>query len=231
MKDLLERILKYIPGFLHDYVTLVTGPRAFFEERLTEKREDYVKGLVFLGVSFSLVFLLAWFRLAPEREFSEVFVFGFVVSLFFFALLAAALIVTGKLFGMMPATTGLLMYLSFVEGTAMFLRAVVYTVGLMFVRTLSDSFYRFMLLGDTYVHFVGARSYINSFVDEFQEPDPATEALSRTIILVSLGIGLLFSLFVYGTSWRVLFPRYASSGKVLVAFVVFFSARLLVWGF
>src|SRR5262245_11274387 len=171
MKELFEKILTHIPGFLHSYVSILTGPRIYLSDRLSGSNEEYVKALTFLGVSFSFVFLLSWIKLAPEHDFWNVFIFGFIVSLLLVAFLSAILVGIGKLSGMRPNYKGLITYVCYLQGVVQLFTAVTSIVGLMFIRTVSDTFYRFLLLSDSYVHAIGAKPYIEDFLRNFEPPD------------------------------------------------------------
>jgi hypothetical protein len=58
MKDLLEKILGYLPSYLGDLVQLVTRPKRFIAERNTGRKGDLLKALTFLGISLSVCFIL-----------------------------------------------------------------------------------------------------------------------------------------------------------------------------
>jgi hypothetical protein len=231
MKELFEKILTYIPGFLHSYVSILTGPRIYLTDRLSGDNEEYVKALTFVGVSFSIVFLLSWIKLSPEHEFWNVFIFGFIVSLLLIAFLSAILVGIGKLFGMRPEYKGLITYVCYLQGVVQLFTALTSTIGLMFIRTISDTFYRFLLLSDSYIHVIGAKHYIEDFLQNFEQPDPETEALVQGIVIIMFTISVTFSFFMHAVSWRALFENSESSrGKIVLSFIAYYMAKLLLIG-
>src|SRR5438876_5918373 len=68
MKDLLEKILAYLPSYIGDLVQLVIRPKRFIAERNTGQEGDLLKALTFLGISLSIGFILQA-PLLPEKNF------------------------------------------------------------------------------------------------------------------------------------------------------------------
>jgi hypothetical protein len=58
MKDLLEKILSYLPVYIPDLVRIVSGPKRFVAERNKGSEEDLIKAFTFLGVSLAIFFIL-----------------------------------------------------------------------------------------------------------------------------------------------------------------------------
>jgi len=58
MKDLLERILSYLPVYIPDLVRIVSGPKRFVAERNRGDEGELIKALTFFGVSLAIFFIL-----------------------------------------------------------------------------------------------------------------------------------------------------------------------------
>lgn len=58
MKDLLEKILSYLPVYVPDLTRLVSGPKCFVAERNKGQEGDLVKAFMFLGISMAIFFAL-----------------------------------------------------------------------------------------------------------------------------------------------------------------------------
>lgn len=70
MKDLLERILKQLPGYLPDLASLVTRPKTAILRWVGEAGGDLTKPLTFVGVSVAIGFLLQLPQLGKEDTFT-----------------------------------------------------------------------------------------------------------------------------------------------------------------
>ncbi len=70
MKDLLERILKLLPGYLPDLASLVTRPKTAILRWVGEAAGDLTRPLTFVGVSVAIGFLLQLPQLGKEDVFT-----------------------------------------------------------------------------------------------------------------------------------------------------------------
>ena len=70
MKDLLERILKQLPGYLPDLASLVTKPKTAILRWVGEAGGDLTRPLTFVGVSVAIGFLLQLPQLGKEDVFT-----------------------------------------------------------------------------------------------------------------------------------------------------------------
>ena len=70
MKDLLERILKQLPGYLPDLASLVTRPKTAMLRWVVEAAGDLTRPLTFVGVSVAIGFLLQLPQLGKEDVFT-----------------------------------------------------------------------------------------------------------------------------------------------------------------
>lgn len=61
MKELLDRILNYLPAYLSDFVAIFLGPKTFVAAKKLDSKEEWQNALVFLGIStaISLMFVKA----------------------------------------------------------------------------------------------------------------------------------------------------------------------------
>jgi len=69
MKDLLEKILSYLPVYIPDLVRIVSGPKRFVAERNKGSEGDLIKAFTFLGISMSIFFILQAPLAATGRDF------------------------------------------------------------------------------------------------------------------------------------------------------------------
>jgi hypothetical protein len=58
MKDLLEKILSYLPVYIPDLVRLVSSPKHFVAEHNKGNEGELIKAFTFFGVSLSIFFIL-----------------------------------------------------------------------------------------------------------------------------------------------------------------------------
>jgi hypothetical protein len=58
MKDLLEKILSYLPVYIPDLIHIVSRPKHFVAERNKGNEGDLIKAFTFLGVSLAIFFIL-----------------------------------------------------------------------------------------------------------------------------------------------------------------------------
>lgn len=70
MKDLLERVLKQLPGYLPDLASLVTGPKTAIVRWVGEASGDLTRPLIFVAVSVAIGFLLQLPQLGKEADFA-----------------------------------------------------------------------------------------------------------------------------------------------------------------
>jgi len=86
VKDLLERVLKQLPSYLPDLVSLVTGPKAAILRWIGETTGDLTRPLIFVAVSVAIGFLLQLPQLGKEHDFTTL-----VASMAVFKVLALVL--------------------------------------------------------------------------------------------------------------------------------------------
>lgn len=70
VKDLLERVLKLLPGYLPDLASLVTRPKTAMLRWVGEAAGDLTRPLTFVGVSVAIGFLLQLPQLGKEDVFT-----------------------------------------------------------------------------------------------------------------------------------------------------------------
>lgn len=86
MKDLLERVLKQLPTYLPDLVSLVTGPKTAILRWIGKTKGDLTRPLIFVAVSVAIGFLLQLPQLGKEHDFTTL-----VASMAVFKVLALVL--------------------------------------------------------------------------------------------------------------------------------------------
>ena len=85
MKDLLEKIVSYLPVYIPDLIRLVSSPKSFVAERNTGSEGDLTRPFTFLGVSRGISFILQagvpaknfFYRLCSPRNSVSFFVVVF----------------------------------------------------------------------------------------------------------------------------------------------------------
>ena len=68
MKELIEKILTYLPRYLMDFGSLVSGPKRFMAQKNTTEEDTFVQSLIFLGVSLVLVVVMTAPLLPPGKD-------------------------------------------------------------------------------------------------------------------------------------------------------------------
>ena len=100
MKDLLERILKQLPGYLPDLASLVTRPKTAMLRWVGEAGGDLTRPLTFVGVSVAIGFLLQLPQLGKEDVFTTLVasmaVFKVLALLMFAAIIQLVFRVAGR---------------------------------------------------------------------------------------------------------------------------------------
>jgi hypothetical protein len=84
--DLLERVLKQLPGYLPDLASLVTAPKTAILRWVGEAAGDLTRPLIFVAVSVGIGFLLQLPQLGKEADFATL-----VASMAVFKVLALVL--------------------------------------------------------------------------------------------------------------------------------------------
>jgi hypothetical protein len=70
VKELLERLLKQLPGYLPEMAQLLAGPKTAMLRWIDEARGDLTRPLVFVGLAIAIGFLLQVPQLAKEQDFT-----------------------------------------------------------------------------------------------------------------------------------------------------------------
>ena len=68
MKEVLEKILAYLPVYIPDLTQLVSGPKHFVAERNRGQEGDAMKAFTFLGISMAIFLLCRRFLWFPVRS-------------------------------------------------------------------------------------------------------------------------------------------------------------------
>jgi hypothetical protein len=68
MKDLIEKILAYLPQYLTDFGSLFSGPKRFMAQKNTRAEDTFGQSLIFLGVSLVLVVVMTAPLLPAGRD-------------------------------------------------------------------------------------------------------------------------------------------------------------------
>jgi hypothetical protein len=68
MKDLIEKIVAYLPQYLVDFGSLFSAPKRFIARKNTTAEETFGQSLLFLGVSIVLVVIMTAPLLPPGKD-------------------------------------------------------------------------------------------------------------------------------------------------------------------
>lgn len=68
MKDLIQKILSYLPQYLMDFGALFSGPKRFMAQKNTRAEDTFDQSLLFLGVSLVLVVVMTAPLLPPGGD-------------------------------------------------------------------------------------------------------------------------------------------------------------------
>ncbi len=99
MKDLLEKILSYLPVYIPDLVRIVSGPKHFVAERNKGNEVDLIKAFTFLGVSLSIFFILQAGTTVPGKDFYAVATIHGILYLLFVVAFSGILRLSWKIVG------------------------------------------------------------------------------------------------------------------------------------
>jgi len=89
VKDLLERVLKQLPGYLPDLASLVTGPKTAILRWIGDATGDLTRPLIFVAISVAIGFLLQLPQLGKEADFATLVASMAVFKVLVFMLFAA----------------------------------------------------------------------------------------------------------------------------------------------
>ncbi len=68
MKDLLQTIIHYIPAYLAEFLSLISGPKQFINRKNLQELEGLHDALLFMGLSLALAFILSLPLHPPEKD-------------------------------------------------------------------------------------------------------------------------------------------------------------------
>ena len=99
MKELLEGVLRQLPGYLPDLASLVTGPKTAILRWIGETTGDLTRPLTFVSVSVAIGFLLQLPQLGKEDDFitlvASMAVFKVLALMLFAAIIHLAFLAAG----------------------------------------------------------------------------------------------------------------------------------------
>ncbi|HJZ65800.1 MAG TPA: hypothetical protein VKD70_15850 [Candidatus Acidoferrum sp.] len=119
MKEVLEKILSYLPVYIPDLVRIISGPKRFVAGHIKRKGE-LVKAFTFFGVSLSIFFLLQADITVRGRGFTTDFIVHGILYLLSVAIFTVVLRLSWRIVGGRADYQG-------------FLIATLYYVGVLFV--------------------------------------------------------------------------------------------------
>jgi hypothetical protein len=225
MKDLLEKILLYLPVYIPDLVRIVSGPKRFVAERNNGDEGELIKAFTFLGVSLAIFFILQ--ADIPVRGRGFVLDLGIhgILYLLFVVFLSAVLRFSWKIVGGKAEYQGFLVTTSYLVGVLF----IGLAIGALFFTGILAMFYP-----DAYswfIQFLKAPSIRDAY-----NPDPG---ISRSILVALMGflsvavLTLVWGFVAWG-AYRELnqLPRSRSCAAFFLTILIFLpvAAGLFVLG-
>ena len=74
MKELIEKILRYLPQCFTNFGSLFAGPKRFIGQRNTAAEDTFGEALLFLGISLILVVIMTAPLLSREKTYGHMWV-------------------------------------------------------------------------------------------------------------------------------------------------------------
>lgn len=68
MKDIVQLILKYLPQYLNDLGSLLSGPNRFIVQRNSRTGEVFIESLLFFGISVVLFVIMTTALRSPGKD-------------------------------------------------------------------------------------------------------------------------------------------------------------------
>ena len=99
MQELLEKILAYLPQYLSDFGSLVSGPKRFIAQENPDAEDSFTKSLIFVGVTLALITVMTTPLRPPEKDLWNFLGATAALSLLAVSLIAADLRVAWRLVG------------------------------------------------------------------------------------------------------------------------------------
>jgi hypothetical protein len=116
MKDLLEKIISYLPIYIPDLVRIVSGPKRFVAQRNKGAEGDLIKAFTFLGISMSIFFILQAPLAVTGKEFVTDTASHGILYLLFVVVLSAILCASWRIVGGKAGYQQLLITASYYAG-------------------------------------------------------------------------------------------------------------------
>jgi hypothetical protein len=141
MKDLIEKILVYLPQYLSNFGLIFSGPKTFIAAKNVESDTAFTEALLFLGISLALVVLMLAPLQPAGRDFWSSFSSTLVVWLI--AVPLAALVIRAAWWivgGRAPAQSFFVTYAYFF-GVPVVLSAAVQLLSMGFFKTFEPELY------------------------------------------------------------------------------------------
>ncbi len=192
MKDLIEKVLSYVPTYLQTFASVLVRPKAFAATLRGDEANRFRDALIFLGISIVVQIMLAWNRLPAERQAYEAAGTQALLVAVSMALGMAQLLIAWRLVGgKAPAINFAIIYCYFV-GVWMVTLSVFLVLGLGVFRFVDPPLY------DAYIASFGTHAPA--------PPDIESSGGFRALAAVFV-LGMLFVsvwMFLAWGAWREL---------------------------
>lgn len=205
MKDLIEKILVYLPQYLTDFGSLLSGPKKFIAKTNTTSEESYVQALVFLGVSLVIVVIATKPFLLPGKDIwahVATVAVGFLLGV---SLYAVALRLAWRIVGGIASVRSFFVIYAYYFGVGMVLLALFNLLGDGIFKLLSPIYYETVL--ESWIN----RETINDFTGD-------TGLLVSIYVRIS-GVVFIFAWGIWGWgAYRVI--NGLSKARSAIAFFI-----------
>ena len=211
MKELIEKIIKYIPEYLMTLGKLLSRPKTFLAGTAPETEAGFQSGLQFLAVSVVLV-VIALTPLAPEgTDIWKRLAAISVAELLGVAAMAGVLRVAWRVVGGRAGTRSIFTVYSYVASVVLLLVAIVGLISDGTVKVFDPALYAALRQAQV-----------------AQQPVPAEVATSLVKVLIASAVGLFLIVSFWGfATWGAFRALNGTSRGRSVAALV--SAGMLAW--
>lgn len=148
MKDIFEAILKYIPAYLDELISLLVKPKSFIGRKNRYNLDsNFINALVFLGISMSLAWLLQA-QLIGSDDFISQFISALVRVLFLVVLYSAVLRLSWRIVGGKAGLKAFMITYAYYTGVVIIIIVLFALVGQGIIKTFSPDLYEVIRAND-----------------------------------------------------------------------------------
>jgi len=186
MKDLIDKILKYLPQYFLDLGRVFSGPKQFIATRDVESDDAFTNACLFFGISLALLAILGAQHQPPDMEFWSYIGLYFVSALISAALAALVFCISLWVVGGQASAKAMFVTYLYFYGTLSVIR-----------RIVDYLFFGVLKVGDRPLY----DAYMASFKNNVPLPDLTKTTSGNIAILIAIfgfGLGLVWSIIAWG---------------------------------